>query len=310
MAVCMLHVGVNGVRGGHLSGQGRADLSLHPSPFSLGETLLPRWHLGVHCCLTLRHLPTVYPDLSSSRRAARWQLEESSYLMHCGQLYACVGHLLRGGVVGDLAPQEQLDMSGGGQTAAYVTARRVLLDVFRRPATTITFLTPLTASPTMSAFPARGRRTAPPTRQPLTEEQRGEVREAFELFDTDKDGFIDYHELKVALRALGFNLRKPEVLKLLREHDRGDGLMSLADFEKISEWSAAHCLGMGDTGERKEGRRVQLTPVTEKILSRDPMEELRRAFSLFDDDHTGKISLKNLRRVAKELGEHLGDEEL
>jgi centrin-3 len=156
----------------------------------------------------------------------------------------------------------------------------------------------------MSTFPARGRRAAPPTRQPLTEEQRGEVREAFELFDTDKDGFIDYHELKVALRALGFNLRKPEVLKLLREHDRGDGLMSLADFEKISE-SRTQQLGLP-----WERGRSALTPVTEKILSRDPMEELRRAFSLFDDDHTGKISLKNLRRVAKELGEHLGDEEL
>ena len=41
--------------------------------------------------------------------------------------------------------------------------------------------------------------------------------------------------------------------------------------------------------------------VSERILARDPMDEIRRAFQLFDDDNTGKISLRNLRRVAKEI---------
>ena len=55
---------------------------------------------------------------------------------------------------------------------------------------------------------------------------------------------------------------------------------------------------------------VPLRAVTEKILARDPLDEIRRAFRLFDDDGTGRISLRNLKRVAKELGENLDDEEL
>ena len=34
-------------------------------------------------------------------------------------------------------------------------------------------------------------------RTDLSEEQKQEIKEAFDLFDTDKSGSIDYHELKV-----------------------------------------------------------------------------------------------------------------
>jgi centrin-3 len=50
--------------------------------------------------------------------------------------------------------------------------------------------------------------------------------------------------------------------------------------------------------------------VRRKILARDPDEEIARAFKLFDEDGSGKITLRKMRRVAKELGENIGDEEL
>lgn len=140
----------------------------------------------------------------------------------------------------------------------------------------------------------------------LSEEQKQEIKEAFELFDQDHDGAIDYHELKVAMRALGFELKKAEVLKLIRDHDRqGDDLMEYDDFVKISKF-----LLRKPWCNRFPSLTLPKPLVTAHILARDPMEEVKRAFRLFDDEGRGKISIKNLRRVAKELGESLGEEEL
>jgi centrin-3 len=142
-------------------------------------------------------------------------------------------------------------------------------------------------------------------RPELSDEQKQEIKEAFELFDTDKDGAVDYHELKVAMRALGFDLKKAEVLKTLRDHDKtGHGLLEYDDFVKIS------CVSFFPPLRRKKADIFFACLVTERILARDPMEEIRRAFQLFDDDNTGKISIRNLRRVAKEIGDRLEDDEL
>ena len=50
----------------------------------------------------------------------------------------------------------------------------------------------------------------------LASEQEVEVKEAFELFDPHKTSHITYHELKVILRALGFDIKKSEVVQLAR----------------------------------------------------------------------------------------------
>ena len=42
-----------------------------------------------------------------------------------------------------------------------------------------------------------------------------ELREAFDLFDTDGSGTIDTKELQVALRALGFDSKKEKVRKMI-----------------------------------------------------------------------------------------------
>uniref|UniRef100_A0A672R9Y7 Centrin 1 n=1 Tax=Sinocyclocheilus grahami TaxID=75366 RepID=A0A672R9Y7_SINGR len=142
----------------------------------------------------------------------------------------------------------------------------------------------MATSPKRPSLGAAAPRKKASLKPELTEEQRQEIREAFELFDTDGSGYIEVKELKVAMRALGFEPKKEEIKKMTGEVDKdATGKISFSDF---------------------------LTVMTQKMVEKDSKEEILKAFRLFDDDETGKISFRNLKRVAKELGENLTDEEL
>ena len=118
----------------------------------------------------------------------------------------------------------------------------------------------------------------------LTDDQIQEIREAFDLFDTDGSGTIDAKELKVAMRALGLDAKKDEIRRMINDIDKdGSGTIDFNEF---------------------------LNMMTARMGDRDSREEIVKVFRLFDDDETGKISFKNLKRVAQELGENMTDEEL
>jgi centrin-3 len=71
----------------------------------------------------------------------------------------------------------------------------------------------------------------------LLNEQKQEIREAFSLFDMNNDGCLDYHELKVAFRALGFDLSKREVLDIIHEYDTDDrNLISYESFFQAGKY--------------------------------------------------------------------------
>lgn len=122
-----------------------------------------------------------------------------------------------------------------------------------------------------SGPPRRGERPG------FTDDEVEEIREAFNLFDTEGTGMIDPKELKAAMQSLGFQNKNPTVFEMISELESTRS--GLIDFEEF------------------------LSGIASKLGDRGSPEGIRRIFQLFDDDRSGKISFKNLKRVAKELGE-------
>merc|ERR1711962_880054 len=65
-------------------------------------------------------------------------------------------------------------------------------------------------------------------------DQESDLREAFKIFDRDRDGFIDMKELKKVTTMLGQQLTEEEVEDFMKEADvDGNGKLDYDEFVKM-----------------------------------------------------------------------------
>ena len=111
-----------------------------------------------------------------------------------------------------------------------------------------------------------------------------EIKDAYEQFDANRDGYIDPDDLKIAMKSLGFEFSQDELQRFLLELDpKNTGNI---DFQSFSDL------------------------IRNKMAERDTLEQIQMAFQMLDMEKSGKITFSNLKKVAKELGETISDQEL
>ena len=122
----------------------------------------------------------------------------------------------------------------------------------------------------------------------LSSEEVDEIKQAFDLFDTNGTGKIDPKELKAAMQSLGFDTKNPTIYTLIADLDTPEaaknGGVNFDDF---------------------------VGSINNKLGDKESKEGIHRIFELFiDDPNADTITLSSLKKIAQELGENMSAEEL
>ena len=118
----------------------------------------------------------------------------------------------------------------------------------------------------------------------LTEEQKLEIQEAFELYDTESLGTVDVNQLKFAIKAVGFDTQNENIKRIIQEIEKNS-----SEYLKYDDF-------------------VEL--LTQKGVEKEPMFNLKRAFHQLCEPGHDKITVNSLKNIIKELGESITDEEI
>ena len=119
----------------------------------------------------------------------------------------------------------------------------------------------------------------------LQEERRKLMKEVLDLYDPDNEGYVKSRDIAKILRAMGRTL----------EDDDEQNFLQAADPDNSGKISKDNFLA---------------TVEAMFSLAKEEVNELLEAFKVFDLKNTGKISVKNFKKVLTDIGQEFSEEEV
>ena len=136
--------------------------------------------------------------------------------------------------------------------------------------------------------PSQGQSKKVEVQKDVVNSDGGDIKEAFELFDSNGDGKINVREIRGAMQSIGYDEKNPTVYEVITELDnprsKNSGGATFNDFCQT---------------------------VNYRVPEKETTEDLRKVFNLFlDDPNSDTTTLESIKRVADELGENIEEIEL
>ena len=118
----------------------------------------------------------------------------------------------------------------------------------------------------------------------ISDEELHNIREQFALFDEDKSGSITINEIGNIYEALGHQFTESELLGMMQDNDLNqDGYITFHEFLSLYK------------------RYIHFKVQEEKLIE---------AFKICDCDGNQYVTLDELRRIMKEVGESLNETQI
>ncbi|KAL8571492.1 hypothetical protein ACOMHN_060974 [Nucella lapillus] len=123
---------------------------------------------------------------------------------------------------------------------------------------------------------------------PLSDLEKKDIREAFNILDADGDGKLSKPELETLLRGQFVVACDKELMELMKKMDVDSS--GSVDYEEFEAFAAKNNLAT--------------------FSPEDASEEMLEAFKVFDKDNDGFIDMREFRAVLTGIGDKMSDDEV